>query len=52
MDTMASDMQLGRMVKKGASVKTEVCVPIVAEPVTDLPYGTLFEASLQQTAQE
>ena len=37
---MDSEYALGRMVKKGASVKIEVCVPVVAEPVTGLPYGT------------
>ena len=45
-------MQLGRMVENGASVKTEVCVPIVVEPVTGQPYGTFLKASLQQTVQE
>ena len=34
---MASDMQLGRLAKKGALVKTEVCVSIVAAPVTGQP---------------
>ena len=43
---------LGRMVKEGASVKTKVCGPIVAEPATDKPYGMLFRAVLQQTVQE
>ena len=49
---MDSEYTLGRMVKKGALVKTEVYVPIVAEPVIDQPYGTLLEASLRQTVQE
>ena len=52
MVTMDSEYALGRMVKKGAPVKTGVCVPIMAEPVTGQPYGTLLEASLQQTVQE
>ena len=33
------------MVKKGALVKTEVCVPIVAEPITSQPYGTQPQAN-------
>ena len=46
---MDSEYTLGRMVKKGAPVKIGVCVPFVAEPVTDQPYGTLLKASLWQT---
>ena len=49
---MDSEYALGRMVKKVAPVKTGVCVPIVAEPVTGQPYGMLNKASLQQTVQE
>ena len=37
---MDSKYALGRIDKKGASVKTGVCVHILAEPVTDQPYGT------------
>ena len=37
------------MVKKGAPVKIEVCVPVVAEPATGQPYGMLLKASLRQT---
>ena len=48
---MDYEYALGRMVKKGTSAKTEVCVPIVAEPVTGQPYGMLLKASLQQTVQ-
>ena len=43
---------LGRMVKRGAPVKIGVCVPIVAEPVTSQPYGTLLKAGLRQIIQE
>ena len=49
---MDSEYALGRMVKKGAPVKTGVCVPIVTEPVTGQPYGTLLETSLLQIVQE
>ena len=52
MVTMDFEYALGRMVKKGAPVTTGVCVPIMAEPVTGQPYGTLLKASLQQTVQE
>ena len=52
MVTMDSEYALGQMVKKGAPVKTGVCVPIVAEPATSQHYGTLLKASLRQTVQE
>ena len=52
MATLDSEYALGRMVKKGAPVKSRVCVPIVAEPVPSQPYGTLLKASLRQTVQE
>jgi len=40
------------MVKKGASGKAKVCVPVVPEPATGQPYGMLFKASRWQTVQE
>ena len=40
------------MVKKGAPVKIEVCVPIMAEPITGQSYGTLLKANLRKTVQE
>ena len=49
---MDSKHALGRKVKKGATEKIGLCVPIMAEPVTGQPYGTLLKASLQQTVQE
>ena len=52
MVTMDSEYALGRMVKKGAPVKTGICVPVVAEPATGQPYGTLRKARLRQTIQE
>ena len=52
MVTMDSEYALGRMVKKGAPIKIEVCVPIVAEPATGQSYGMLLKASLRQTVQE
>ena len=41
---MDSEYALGRMVKKGAPVRTGVCVPIVAKPATGQPYGMLLKA--------